>query len=102
MMPKLTAEVVIQMVGGYYGLSVEEMKRQSNTARIAFPRQVAMYLIRELTALPYPRIGRVFGGKHHTTVLYAMEKISERRQKNPALDQLLHDFATKLRESYEC
>ncbi len=66
---------ILKFVARHYGLRVSDMKAKSNAKPIAFPRQVAMYLCRKLTELSYPEIGRLFNDKHHSTVMYSVEKI---------------------------
>ena len=72
----LTMEHIAREVASHYKLSVEEMKSKSNSRSIALPRQVAMYLCKRLTRHSFPEIGREFGGKHHTTVMHSVEKIT--------------------------
>ncbi|MEP7269893.1 MAG: chromosomal replication initiator protein DnaA [Acidobacteriota bacterium] len=72
----VTIETIQKVVGDYYNLSVADLKSKSNTRNIAVPRQVAMYLCKSLTKASLPEIGREFGGKHHTTVLHSINKIS--------------------------
>ncbi|MBY0374071.1 MAG: chromosomal replication initiator protein DnaA, partial [Bryobacteraceae bacterium] len=62
----------------------------SNERRIAYPRQIAMYLAKDLTNASLPEIGRAFGGKHHTTVLHSVQKITTLRQRDQELNRLLH------------
>ncbi len=69
-------EHIAREVASYYKLSVEEMKSKSNSRSIALPRQVARYLCKRLTRHSFPEIGREFGGKHHTTVMHSVEKIT--------------------------
>ena len=66
---------ILKTVASHYGLRVSDMKAKSNAKPVAFPRQVAMYLCRKLTALSYPEIGRLFNDKHHSTVMHSVEKI---------------------------
>ena len=66
---------ILKVVASHYGLRVSDMKAKSNAKPVAFPRQVAMYLCRQLTALSYPDIGRLFNDKHHSTVMHSVEKI---------------------------
>jgi chromosomal replication initiator protein len=73
----LTMERIARVVASHYKLTVEELKSKSNTRGIAVPRQVAMYLCKRLTKHSYPEVGREFGGKHHTTVMHAYEKIEQ-------------------------
>jgi chromosomal replication initiator protein len=68
---------------------VSEIKSKSNAKIIAFPRQVAMYLCKEMTPLSYPEIGRMFNDKHHSTVMYSVDKISQLKESDPDLAQAL-------------
>ena len=72
----VTIEYIQKVVAEYYNLRVADLKSKSNTRNIAVPRQVAMYLCKSLTKASLPEIGREFGGKHHTTVLHSINKIS--------------------------
>jgi chromosomal replication initiator protein len=69
---------------------------KSNTKQIAYPRQVAMYLVKELTHASLPEIGRYFGGKHHTTVLHSVTKIDELRHKDEVLNSLIQSLMDSL------
>ena len=64
-------------------------RSKTNVKPIAFPRQVAMYLCRKLTGLSYPEIGRLFNDKHHSTVMYSVEKIQQLRDGDPEIDKVL-------------
>jgi chromosomal replication initiator protein len=66
---------ILKAVASHYGLRVSDMKAKSNAKPVAFPRQVAMYVCRQLTELSYPEIGRLFNDKHHSTVMHSVEKI---------------------------
>jgi chromosomal replication initiator protein len=72
----LTIDRIAREVASHYKLSLEEMKSKNNSRSIAVPRQVAMYLCKRLTMHSFPEIGREFGGKHHTTVMHSVEKIT--------------------------
>ncbi|MCG0238457.1 MAG: chromosomal replication initiator protein DnaA [Firmicutes bacterium] len=82
---QVTIESIMQVVADYYGLKVEDLKVRKRTRNVAFPRQVAMYLCRELTDYSLPKIGEEFGGRDHTTVIHACEKISEDMKRDPSL-----------------
>ncbi len=93
----LSVDVVQRVVADYYGISVEEMCSKRRDKHIVFPRQVAMYLIREEIAMSLPSIGLAFGGRDHTTVLHSYEKISNEAKEEPRvaedvarLRELLH------------
>ncbi|MDX8401987.1 MAG: chromosomal replication initiator protein DnaA [Mariprofundaceae bacterium] len=88
-MRAISVENIQKKVAAYYNINVREMRSSKRSRTIAFPRQIAMYLAKELTSLSLPEIGQEFGGKDHTTVLYAVRKINKRRQEDP-------DFAEEL------
>ena len=67
----------------------QDLKVRSNTRAIAFPRQVAMYIVKQLTTASLPEIGRQFGGKHHTTVLHSINKIEEMRRSDKELNRTI-------------
>src|SRR5207302_9240042 len=73
----VTIEAIQVTVADHYSISVEEMKGKRRDKHIVYPRQVAMYLIREETESSLPVIGGAFGGRDHTTALHAIEKITE-------------------------
>ncbi len=73
----ITIQDIQQKVGEFYGLKIEDFKARKRTKSVAFPRQIAMYLAREMTDFSLPKIGEAFGGRDHTTVIHAHEKISE-------------------------
>ena len=84
-------------VGRYFSISVEDLKGQSRARKSALPRQLAMYLCRELTGASLPRIGEEFGGRDHTTVLHACEKIVRERDSDPELKEALTALLAELR-----
>jgi chromosomal replication initiator protein len=89
---RTSAESIIRAVADRYNLQPAQLKIKTNAHHIALPRQVAMYLIKELTQASLPEIGRLFGGKHHTTVLHSVHKIEELRHKDRELNSLLHSL----------
>ncbi len=86
---RVTIEVIQKRVSEHYGLREQDLKVRSNTRTIAFPRQVAMYLVKQLTSASLPEIGRQFGGKHHTTVLHSINKIEEQRKSDKELNRTI-------------
>ena len=92
----ITIEQIQRRVGEAYGLKLSELKAKSRTKTVAFPRQVAMYLARQLTHASLAEIGHAFGGKDHTTVLHAVQKITALLQDDPKLrrsvDMLIQDI----------
>jgi len=93
---RATAAEIIKFVARHYGLKVGEIKSRSNAKQIAFPRQVAMYLCKQLTDLSYPEIGRQFNDKHHSTVMYSVEKIEQLRATNAELARTLEGMTKHL------
>ena len=89
---RTAAADVIKYVARFYGLKLSEIKSKNNSRQIAFPRQVAMYLCKKLTDLSYPEIGRNFNDKHHSTVMYSVEKIEQLRRDDPDLDRTLREM----------
>ncbi|MFA7270596.1 MAG: chromosomal replication initiator protein DnaA [Sterolibacterium sp.] len=87
---QLTLELIQKTVADYYKLKVAEMYSKKRTRAIARPRQVAMWLARDLTHHSFPEIGEAFGGRDHTTVLHACRTISELRSKDALLGNDLH------------
>ncbi|MBM3221081.1 MAG: chromosomal replication initiator protein DnaA [Candidatus Rokubacteria bacterium] len=81
----ITIEQIQRKVGEHFGIKVADLKAKSRTQAVAFPRQVAMYLARQLTHASLAEVGRAFGGKDHTTVLHAVDKIQTLLQEDPKL-----------------
>jgi chromosomal replication initiator protein len=73
----ITAVEILKVVAAHYGIKVSDLKSKSNARPIAYPRQVAMFICKELTDLSYPEIGKIFNNKHHSTVMYSVEKIDQ-------------------------
>jgi chromosomal replication initiator protein len=92
----ITSDNVIKIVANYYGLKVADIKSPRRHKSIAAPRAIAMYLSRQHTKDSYPDLGRSFGGKHHTTVISAVEKIAERLKEDPALRSEIHALESAL------
>ena len=84
-----TAAEIIKFVARHYGLKVSEIKSRNNTRQIVFPRKVAMHLLRTLTDLSYPEIGKLFNDKHHSTVISAVKDIDKLRDSDADLDRVL-------------
>ena len=82
---RITPETILERVTNYFSLSKDDLKRGKRNKNLALPRQIAMYLIRELTELSLPEIGAFFGAKHHTTILYAHKKIKADLKKDQKL-----------------
>ena len=87
---QISIENIQKTVADYYKIKVADMYSKKRPASIARPRQIAMYLAKELTQKSLPEIGELFGGRDHTTVLHAVRKISAERQQLADLNQQLH------------
>ncbi|BFH65940.1 MULTISPECIES: chromosomal replication initiator protein DnaA [Paenibacillus] len=96
--PKMiTIQDIQQKVGEYYNLKLEDFKARKRTKAVAFPRQIAMYLSRELTDFSLPKIGEAFGGRDHTTVIHAHEKISQSLQNDQELYKVINNITEKIK-----
>ncbi len=87
---QIGVENIQKTVADFYKIKVADMYSKKRPASIARPRQIAMYLAKEMTQKSLPEIGELFGGRDHTTVLHAVRKIAAERQKNSELNQQLH------------
>lgn len=92
----ITIDLIQDVVAAYFNLRVEDLKSQRRTRNVAYPRQIAMYLSRKLTDMSLPKIGEEFGGRDHTTVIHAYEKISESLNKDESLEHTINDITKKL------
>ncbi|MBL8212293.1 MAG: chromosomal replication initiator protein DnaA [Bryobacterales bacterium] len=89
---RTNSDHIIKAVAERFNVQPQQLKAKTNAHSISYPRQIAMYLIKELTGASLPEIGRMFGNKHHTTVLHSIQKIELRRQKDHDLNSLLHNL----------
>lgn len=94
----ITVDTIKKVVASYYNVEVSDFTTKRRTRNVAFPRQMAMYLSRTLTDSSLPRIGEQFGGRDHTTVLHAFDKIDKQRKEDPTLDETLHELEKRIRE----
>lgn len=92
----ITIDLIQDVVSTYFNLRVEDLKSQRRTRNVAYPRQIAMYLSRKLTDMSLPKIGEEFGGRDHTTVIHAYEKISEGLNRDESLENTINDITKKL------
>ena len=92
----LTVDTVIKVVASYYGCKPADIKSPRRHKSVAGPRAIAMYLARQHTKDSYPDLGRAFGGKHHTTVISAVEKIEARIKDDPGLRGEIHALEGQL------
>ncbi|MBV8113888.1 MAG: chromosomal replication initiator protein DnaA [Silvibacterium sp.] len=92
---KITIEAIQRAVAEQFGMRVTELKQKDNSRAVVVPRQIAMYLAKQMTEASLPEIGRQFGGKHHTTVMHSIGKIDEQRRS----DKSLNNTINKLQET---
>ena len=85
----ISVGLIQEVVARHYSLRVMELKARDNSRRVVVPRQIAMFLCKELTGSSLPQIGREFGGKHHTTVLHAVRKVQCLRNTDPVIHSTL-------------
>ena len=96
--PKVITILEIQrVVGEHYNIKLDDFKAKKRTKSVAFPRQIAMYLSRELTDFSLPKIGEEFGGRDHTTVIHAHEKISKLLQSDSQLQRQVKELNEMLK-----
>jgi chromosomal replication initiator protein len=86
----VTVELIQKTVADYYKIKVADMYSKRRPNNIALPRQIAMYLAKEVTQKSLPEIGELFGGRDHTTVLHAVRKIGQARGADAELNHALH------------
>jgi chromosomal replication initiator protein len=93
----ITIDHIQKFVSDYYQLKLADLKSRNNSKSIAMPRQVAMYLCKNLTHASLPEIGRSFGGKHHSTVIHSIRKVEALRKADSQFNTLLNSFLESLR-----
>ena len=94
----INPEYIKKKVCRKFGLKISDMDSSKRTKNIAYPRQISMYLCRVLTDLSYPQIGKYFGGRDHTTVLHAFEKISNDIKNNSETNQIVSELINEIKE----
>ncbi len=92
----VTVEKIIRVVCNHFKIKPNQLKSKNNSPKIAFPRQVAMYLAKETAKLSLPEIGRKLGGKHHTTVLHSIRKIDQLKRRNPEFNKEINNLIRML------
>jgi chromosomal replication initiator protein len=95
---KITIEAIQRAVAEQFGMRVSDLKQKNNSRNVVVPRQIAMYLAKQMTEASLPEIGRQFGNKHHTTVMHSIAKIDEQRRS----DKDLHRTLSKLQDVLNC
>lgn len=93
---KVDIEGIAKQVAEHFSMRVADLKARNNSKHIVYPRQIAMFLAKQLTEASLPEIARFYGGKHHSTVIHSVRKIENERQTNKELDRLLQHLSEKL------
>ncbi len=94
---KVSIDSIQRAVAHRFKLQQHQLRQRSNVRAIAYPRQIAMYLAKELTTASLTEIGRAFGGKHHTTVLHSVNKITQQVEADPETGKLIHNLTDSLK-----
>ena len=94
----ITPTLIMEIVSNYYNIRIEDFQSKKRNRAISFPRQVAMYLCRELTDLSLPKIGEEFGGRDHTTVIHAYDKIAADIINDPEVSKTVSQIRKELDE----
>jgi chromosomal replication initiator protein len=93
----VTIEMIQKFVADHYSLKISDLKAKNNSKSIAGPRQIAMYLTKNLTGASLPEIGKEFGGKHHSTVIHSIRKVEDHRRHDPDFDRQINSFIQAFR-----
>ena len=94
----VTVGKIIEEVARTYGVSPEDIKSSKRNANISFARQISMYIVREITQMPMVEIGKEFGGRDHSTVVYAIQQIEEKSLKDPVTKATVGDIIKNIRD----
>lgn len=94
---QINIQFIHQVVAEYFNLRPDDLKSKKRTRNVAFPRQIAMYLTREMTDLSLPKIGEYFGGRDHTTVLHAQDRIASELQLDTNLQNTVNEIIHKIK-----
>ncbi len=96
---KITPKLVKDCVAKYFNLKISDLESKKRSQNITFPRHIAMYICREMTDLSLPKLGETFGGRDHTTVLHAVEKISKEKKFNNSLNEILKSIIEDIKSN---
>lgn len=95
---KITVEKIQKVVATHFNIKIADLKAKKRTKTLVLPRQIGMYLCRDLLKMSFPEIGRIFGGKDHTTVIYACRLVEKQKDRDPNMGFLLEDITKKIKE----
>ena len=94
--PPLTAERLIDVVAAYYKVEPGDIRSSRRSQDLTVPRHIAMYLAHEIMSLSYPKIGSVFGGRKHTSALYAHKNVKIAISEDPAVAEVIREITRQL------
>ena len=94
----ITIDRVQRVVSEYFNITLTDIKSKKRTKQITYPRQIAMYIIREITDCSTTEIGLEFGGRDHTTVMHSCQKIEDRMKVDPSLEPLISDLIRTIKD----
>lgn len=95
---KITADKIQKVITAHFNIKMVDLKSKKRTKTLVVPRQIAMFLCRELLKMSFPEIGRLFGGKDHSTVIYACNMIEKLKADDPNMVYLIDDLIKKIKE----
>ncbi len=95
----ISTELIQDSVAAYYGITIDDLKSPRRNHDITVPRQIAMYLVREMMGLSLTKIGEAFGGRHYTTVMSSIEKVEKSMKVSPSLTNLMDDIRRMIKDS---
>ncbi|XER09865.1 Chromosomal replication initiator protein DnaA [Sporomusa aerivorans] len=93
---QITIEIIQEIVAGHFKIKLDDLSAKKRTRNVAYPRQIAMYLCRELTETSLPKIGEIFGGRDHTTVIHAHDKIDRERHADAKLNNTIKELIKRI------
>jgi chromosomal replication initiator protein len=96
--PNMSIEIIQRVVADYFSLSLNDLKGKKKTQNIVFPRQLSMYIAREITEFSTTELGQSFGGRDHTTVMHSCQKIDERIRSDPTMDSTIQTLIRMIKE----
>jgi chromosomal replication initiator protein len=94
----MSLDNIQRVVSEYYHLFPNDLKGKKRTQKVVFPRQLAMYITREITEYSTTEIGQDFGGRDHTTVMYSCQKIEERIRSDPTMESTIENLKRLIKE----
>ncbi len=87
---------ILRVTAQHFEVEARDLKSKGRRHELVFPRQIAMYLIRELTPHSFPEIGQFFSGRDHSTVMYAVQKVADQVEEEPELSQKVREIKEQL------